>query len=34
MGNAAAAVKELTTYVTDGVDDDGIYNACIRLGLM
>ena len=34
MGNAAAAVKELTTYVTDSVDDDGIYNACVRLGLI
>lgn len=34
MGNASAAVKELTTYATDSVDDDGIYRACVRLGLI
>ncbi|MBQ9005471.1 MAG: Cof-type HAD-IIB family hydrolase [Atopobiaceae bacterium] len=34
MGNAAAIVQELTTYVTDDVDHDGIWNACVRLGLI
>jgi hydroxymethylpyrimidine pyrophosphatase-like HAD family hydrolase len=33
MGNAAAAVKALCTYTTDSVDEDGIWNACLRLGL-
>ncbi len=34
MGNAADAVKALTTYATDSVDEDGILNACKRLGLL
>lgn len=34
MGGAAPSVKELTTYVTDGVDEDGIWNACKRLNLL
>lgn len=34
MGNASADVKSLTTYVTDDVDHDGIWNACARLGLV
>lgn len=34
MGNAAPEVKALTTHVTDDVDHDGIYNGCLRLGLL
>ena len=34
MGAAAPEVKALTTYATDDVDDDGIYNACVRFGLI
>lgn len=34
MGNASAEVQALTTYVTDDVDHDGIWNACVRLGLI
>lgn len=34
MGNAADDVKAMTTFVTDDVDQDGIWNACERLGLL
>lgn len=34
MGNAWDAVKERATFVTSDVDDDGIWNACVRLGLV
>ena len=33
MGNAAEEVKKKADYVTTSVDRDGIYNACIALGL-
>lgn len=32
MGNAIADLKERADFVTDGVDEDGIFNACRRLG--
>lgn len=32
MGNGNPEVKELADYVTDDVDHDGIWNACVRLG--
>lgn len=34
MGNAWDAVKERASYVTDGVDEDGIWNACLHYGLV
>lgn len=34
MGNAWEPVKKRATYVTTGVDDDGIWNACRHLGLV
>ena len=34
MGNGNPEVKEQADFVTDGVDEDGIYNACVRLGLI
>lgn len=34
MGNAWDSVKERATFVTNDVDDDGIYHACRRLGLL
>ena len=34
MGNGNEDVKEQADYVTDDVDRDGIYNACVRLGLL
>lgn len=34
MGNAADAVKAVADFVTDDVDSDGIWNACVRLGLV
>lgn len=34
MGNGFSAVKAAATYVTDAVDDDGVYRACVRLGLV
>lgn len=34
MGNAWDIVKERATFVTTDVDDDGIWNACARLGLV
>ena len=33
MGNAAQEVKQKADYVTTPVDRDGIYNACVALGL-
>lgn len=33
MGNAAQEVKQKADYVTTPVDQDGIYNACVALGL-
>ena len=34
MGNAADVLKAHADYVTTDVDDDGIYNACVALGLI
>lgn len=34
MGNANPEVKEEADYVTSDVDDDGIWEACVRLGLI
>lgn len=33
MGNAIDALKERADYITTDVDKDGIYNACVALGL-
>lgn len=33
MGNAIDELKEIATFITDDADSDGIYNACITLGL-
>ncbi len=34
MGNASDEVKAAADVITDDVDHDGIYNACVRLGLI
>ena len=34
MGNAAPALKEKAAYVTTAVNDDGIWKACVDLGLI
>ncbi len=34
MGNASDEVKQCATYVTNDIDDDGIYNACCHFGLI
>lgn len=34
MGNASADVRGRATLVTDDVDSDGIWNACVRMGLI
>lgn len=34
MGNGNPEVKEQADFVTDDVDHDGIYNACVRLGIV
>ena len=34
MGNAVPALKEKADLVTTGVNDDGIWNACVQLGLI
>lgn len=34
MGNGNPEVNEFADYVTDDVDHDGIWNACVRLGLI
>ena len=34
MGNAIPELKAKADLVTTGVDDDGIYNACVSLGLL
>lgn len=34
MGNAIASLKQQASYITDSVDDDGIYNACKYLNLI
>jgi len=34
MGNGDEEIKAAADYVTDPIDRDGIYNACVRLGLI
>jgi hydroxymethylpyrimidine pyrophosphatase-like HAD family hydrolase len=34
MGNAIDELKAKADIVTTDVDDDGIYNACVSLGLI
>ena len=34
MGNSIDKLKEIADYITDDIDKDGIYNACIHLGLL
>ena len=34
MGNACEALKQKATYITDHIDEDGVWNACKRLGLI
>ncbi len=34
MGNAWGEAKEVADYVTDDVDSDGIWNACVHYGLV
>ena len=34
MGNGGADARAAATYVTDHIDDDGLWNACVRLGLV
>lgn len=34
MGNALEALKQVADYVTDRIDEDGVYNACVALGLI
>ena len=34
MGNGSDGIKALADYVTDSIYDDGIYNACVKLGLI
>lgn len=34
MGNALEELKQAADYVTDRIDEDGVYNACIALGLI
>lgn len=33
MGNALPQIKEAADYVTDRIDEDGVWNACIKLNL-
>jgi Cof subfamily protein (haloacid dehalogenase superfamily) len=32
MGNACDACKEAADYITDNIEDDGLYNACVQFG--
>ena len=34
MGNAHDKLKEVADMVTDDIDKDGVYNACVKLGLI
>lgn len=34
MGNAVEELKNIADMITDDIDKDGIYNACIKLGLI
>ena len=33
MGNAVDSLKEAADLVTDDIDEDGLYNACRKIGL-
>jgi hydroxymethylpyrimidine pyrophosphatase-like HAD family hydrolase len=32
MGNACDACKGAADYVTDNIEDDGLYKACVQFG--
>ena len=34
MGNGTDAAKNVADYVTDSLENDGIYNACKHFGLI
>ena len=34
MGNAVDELKLVADYVTSAIDEDGIYRACLHLGLI
>ena len=34
MGNAIEELKNAADFITDEVGKDGVYNACVRLGLI
>ena len=34
MGNAGDEVKDVADYVTDSVDDDGVWNALVHFGVI
>lgn len=34
MGNALPQIKEAADYVTDRIDEDGVWNACVKLKLL
>ena len=34
MGNAVDALKEVCDYETKSVDENGIYDACVKLGII
>ena len=34
MGNAVSELKEAADYVTTPIGEDGIYRACVHLGLL
>lgn len=34
MGNAREALKAAANYVTTAIDEDGVWNACVKLGLI
>ena len=32
MGNATELLKQHADYITDRIEDDGLYNACVHFG--
>ena len=34
MGSGGPEIKEMADYITDGVDEDGLYNAFVKFGLI
>ncbi len=34
MGNGGTEIKEAADYITDDVNEDGLYNAFVHLGLI